>query len=166
MVQSDITDIEISKQNLRKSYEKLQILDKQKDEFLNIASHELRTPITSIRGYISMIADGDTGEVNPETKQYLERVLASSTRLLTLINDMLDIAKLEAGKHEFDEENVEIREFINDCFAETAQLFKQKRQACTIDIDFERLVIKTDRNRLLQVMINLLGNANKFTPEE
>jgi signal transduction histidine kinase len=78
---------------------------------------------------------------------------------------MLDIAKLESGKQSFLEENLEIHEFLNDCYEETSQLYKQKRQTFELDVRFEKLIIKTDRNKFLQVMINLLGNAHKFTPE-
>ncbi len=92
----DITQRHLKEEELRISFTRLLELDEKKDEFINIASHELRTPMTAIAGYISMILDGDAGEISPEAKMYLEQVFKSSRQLLTLINDMLDIAKLES----------------------------------------------------------------------
>lgn len=96
IIQNDITDLEIAQQKLEKSLEKQKELDIRKDEFLNIASHELRTPMTSIKGYLSMILDGDAGEINDEVKSYLNQAYKGSQRLLNLINDMLDISKIES----------------------------------------------------------------------
>lgn len=125
-IQSDITDIQIAKEQLKKSFKKLKDLDAKKDEFLNIASHELRTPMTVIRGYITMMLDGDAGEISDEAKTYLERVLKSTNRQLNLINDMLDIAKLEAGKQEFDIRPVNIPHCIREVADDMRQQFESK----------------------------------------
>ncbi|MDD2487058.1 MAG: PAS domain S-box protein [Candidatus Gracilibacteria bacterium] len=165
VIKADITDIEIAKQHLKKSFHKLKELDKKKDEFLNIASHELRTPMTSIKGYISMILDGDAGEINEEVRQYLEQVYMSSGRLLSLINDMLDISKIEGGKQEFQYEKSEIRKLLNEVCFELNQLFINKKQELKLNIDFSDFYYNTDINKFKQVIVNILGNANKFTPE-
>lgn len=96
VIQSDVTDLEIARQKLRVALSKQKELDVKKDEFLNIASHELRTPMTLIKGYISMILDGDAGDINDEARSYLAQAYIGSQRLLDLINDMLDISKIES----------------------------------------------------------------------
>ena len=165
VVKTDITDIEIAKQHLKKSFDKLKELDKKKDDFLNIASHELRTPMTSIKWYLSMILDGDAWDINNEVRQYLEQVYQSSGRLLNLINDMLDISKIEWWKEIFQNEDIEINKLLNDVCFEMYQLFKRKKQELKINIDFENFHYNTDWNKLKQVIVNILWNANKFTPE-
>ncbi|MBP8017122.1 PAS domain-containing sensor histidine kinase, partial [Candidatus Gracilibacteria bacterium] len=165
-IMTDITDIEFAKENLKQSFDKLKELDIKKDEFLNIASHELRTPMTSIKGYISMILEGDAGEINGDVKIYLEKVYNNVTRLINLINDMLDISKLEAEKQEFTFEKVDIKKFLLETSEEVQQLFKSKGQKFEININYENYYRDIDINMLKRVIINLLGNANKFTPTE
>lgn len=162
---TDVTHLETAKIQLRRSIRHLKELDIKKDEFLNIASHELRTPMTSIRGYTSMILDWDTGEVRDETKVYLEHILESSTRLIALINDMLNIAKLESGKDEFQLEIREISECIISAIADIKPLMLQKKQHLHVEIEFNELFYKIDPNKFKQVLLNLIGNAIKFTPE-
>ena len=164
IIQNDVTDLEITQQNLKRSLEKQKELDVKKDEFLNIASHELRTPMTSIKGYLSMILDGDAGEINDEVKSYLTQVYKSSQRLLDLINDMLDISKIESGKQEFFMKTMNIASLIKETATEVTGLFEKKQQNFIISIDFENFEYTTDENKLKQVLLNLLGNANKFTP--
>lgn len=163
-IRTDITELELAKEDLKESYEKLKELDNKKDEFLNIASHELRTPMTSVKWYISMILDWDAGEINDEVRQYLTQVYKSSKRLLNLINDMLDISKIESGKQEFVYEKIEVRKMINEVSFEFEQLFKKKNQKFFLDINFEKFEFITDLNKLKQVIINIIWNANKFTP--
>ena len=86
---------------VREESEHFQELSKIKDEFISMAGHELRTPMTGIRGYLSMILDGDAGPITEQTEKFLRIILKESERLILLINDMLDIAKLEAGKMDF-----------------------------------------------------------------
>jgi len=81
---------------LERAYEKLRELDEKKTEFLNVASHELRTPMTSVKGYASMLLDGDAGELPTTAKEYVNVIFNQSKRLVRLINDMLDISKIEA----------------------------------------------------------------------
>ncbi|MCK9272180.1 ATP-binding protein [Candidatus Gracilibacteria bacterium] len=164
-IRTDITELELAREDLKESFEKLKELDTKKDEFLNIASHELRTPMTSVKGYISMILDGDAGEINDEVRQYLSQVYKSSSRLLNLINDMLDISKIESGKQEFILEKIDVKKMLDDVSFEFEQLFKKKGQKFIKEIDFEKFEFITDLNKLKQVIINILGNANKFTPD-
>ncbi|EKE27373.1 MAG: Sensor protein [uncultured bacterium (gcode 4)] len=164
MIQTDITDLEIAQQELKVSLIKQKELDTKKDEFLNIASHELRTPMTSVKWYISMILEWDAWEINPVVRTYLEQVYKSSERLLNLINDMLDISKIESGQ-EIIYEKLNLASLITETCIEIQALFEKKWQKFTNIIDFENFEYNTDWNKLKQVLLNLLWNAHKFTWE-
>lgn len=165
IIATDISDISIGREHLKKSFDKLKLLDIKKNDFLNIASHELRTPMTAIQGYIAMILEGDAGEINPEVHLYLTQVYASSKRLIDLINDMLDISKLESGKEVFEIIEADIVRLISDVMFELRPIAEQKQQKFDSFIDLPSLMFKTDINKFKQVLINLVGNAIKFTPE-
>lgn len=164
IIQTDVTDIEITQQRLKDSYNKLKELDIRKDEFLNIASHELRTPMTSVKWYISMILEWDAWEINDEVRIYLEKVYWSASRLLALINDMLDISKIESWKQELHLEEVNLKKLLEDTFDEMKHLLEEKNQKWKTEIKFDTIKLKTDENKLKQVLLNLLWNAQKFTP--
>ncbi|EKE30338.1 MAG: Sensor protein [uncultured bacterium (gcode 4)] len=165
VIQTDITDLEIAQQELKISLNKQKELDTKKDEFLNIASHELRTPMTSVKWYISMILDWDAGDINPEVRTYLEKVYKSSQRLLNLINDMLDVSKIESWNQEINFESIDLAALIRETWEEIRSLFEKKWQKFTNIIDFESFEYNTDWNKLKQVLLNMLWNANKFTRE-
>jgi PAS domain S-box-containing protein len=133
----DITMRKKMEEEIKNAYEELKELDIKKDEFLNIASHELRTPMTSIRWYLSMILDGDVWEINENVKSYLEKVYNNSNRLLNLINDMLDISKLEADKQNFSIENINIKKLLTEVYDEMEQLFINKKQEFILDSQFD-----------------------------
>lgn len=165
IIQHDVTDLEIAQQNFKISLNKQIELDHKKDEFLNIASHELRTPMTSIKWYISMILDWDAWDINEEVKTYLEQVFISSQRLLNLINDMLDISKIESWIQELRFEKIDLKKFIQDTCWEFRTLLQNKKQKLEMIIDFENFEYNTDINKLKQVLVNLIWNANKFALE-
>ena len=164
VIQTDVTDIEIAKQILKKSFEQLQELDKKKNDFLNIASHELRTPMTAVKGYASMILDGDAGPVSPETHIYIEQIYNSSNRLIQLINDMLDISKLEAGKMTLLPECIGIHKLLREILMDMRQITNKKQQTIVEDYTSDEICYVIDKDKLRQVLINLISNASKFTP--
>lgn len=142
--------------------EKLKELDDKKNEFIGIVSHELRTPLTSIKGYLDMILDGDYWEINNKMKETIEGLYHNADRLINLVNDMLDITKLEAGKIEFYNEKISLNELIIQIF-ETYKNIAQEKQ---IDFVFEwdkNVFIFTDKQKLSQIIINLISNAFKFS---
>ena len=162
---SDVTELETGRLELQRSLRRMKELDQKKDDFLNIASHELRTPMTSIKGYISMIVDGDAGEVSDEARTYLKRVLDNTNRLIALINDMLSIAKLESGKEGFSFETYDVREIIQKVVDDFMPVAIQKKQVLEMDITYDTFPLRTDAHKLEQILVNILGNAIKFTPE-
>ncbi len=152
--------------SLMESYRELKELDTKKTNFINVVSHELRTPMTVIKGYISMLLDGDVWPISEEVKIYLERVYSGTTLLLKLVNDMLDIAKMESGKMTFHEETFSYKEFLNGILLDIEQLAHKKFITLTSTADFEDIEVLTDKQHFGRVLINILWNAVKFTPNK
>jgi signal transduction histidine kinase len=137
-----------------------------KDEFLATMSHELRTPLTSIIGYTGILMTGMRGQVDDVAKGMLARVRESSHNLLNLINDILDIAKIEAGRMELVEAPFELREFVQKLQAQADVLARQKEVNFEVVIDEDLPeIIYGDADKMGQVVRNLLSNAVKFTEE-
>ena len=153
------------KEEKNKIIEKLEEINKTKDEFLNIASHELRTPLTTIKWYVSMLLEWECWEPDEEMRMYLKKILRSSNRLIDLINDMLDVQKLEAWKMDFYFEEFDVSSVINDVYSDMQSLAGDKNQKIVLNNNFKDLYIKSDYNKILQVLTNLVSNAIKFTPE-
>jgi signal transduction histidine kinase len=143
----------------------LQKLDKIKSNFLNITSHELRTPMSAIKGYIQMMLKGNLGTINEEQKHSLEVILRNSNRLDRLIQDILDISRLESGTMKFITEKTDVTIMVNEIaeiMQASADLKRIKINAET-GIDVPELTI--DKDRITQVVVNLLNNAIKFSPD-
>lgn len=165
IVQTDITDLETAKQKLKTSNRELKKLDNKKSDFLNIASHELRTPITSINWYLSMLADWDIWNIDEEWKKYINKLSNISKWLLYLINDMLDISKLEAWKIDYVKENFLLDKLINELINNFEPLIKEKNLSINYINKLDELEIYNDRNKIKQCILNLISNAIKFTPK-
>jgi signal transduction histidine kinase len=151
--------------SLVESNDRLKELDLKKSNFINVASHELRTPMTVIKWYISMMLDGDLGKMNEETLVYLSRVFKSTNLLLDLVNDMLDISKMESEKMIFTYETFEYVAFLWNIMFDMNKLASVKNMHITHTEKFDRLDIYSDTRKLTRVLINIIGNAIKFTPE-
>lgn len=136
-----------------------------RDLFLANMSHELRTPLNGVIGFAEFLADEKPGPLNAKQKEYLEDILHSGKHLLHVINDVLDLAKIEAGKMELNQERFSICKAIEDVHA-ALELTAQKKQlqiAIELDPSFDEVIL--DRNRFKQVLYNLFSNAVKFTDE-
>jgi signal transduction histidine kinase len=134
-----------------------------KDRFLANMSHELRTPLNGIIGFSEFLVDGKPGTLNPKQKDYLEDILNSGRHLLQLINDLLDLAKVEAGKMELKVEKFLLRESIEEVCAVTELIAQKKGIRVGVYIAPELGEITLDRKMFKQVLYNLLSNAIKFT---
>jgi PAS domain S-box-containing protein len=139
-------------------------LDRMKTEFVSQVSHELRTPLTAIKGFTDMILDGDAGEVNEEQQEYLEIVKESTDRLVTLINDLLDVARIESGRIKLNVESIDVGAIVTSVVATLRPLIDGKDQSVTIEIAPDLPPARGDRDRVLQVVTNLVSNAHKYTP--
>lgn len=139
-------------------------LDKLKDEFVSVASHELRTPMTAIKGLISMIFEGDFGKPSEELKDPLQDIATSTDRLIQLVNDILDVSRIEAGRVRITLDDIEIDKVVKEITALIEPLTKQKNISLIVK-DFGQTRVKTDPDKIKEVLQNLLGNAVKFTDQ-
>ncbi len=140
-------------------------VDRMKTEFVSMVSHELRTPLTSIKGFTDLILDGDAGEVDEEQREYLEIVQKNADRLLGLINDLLDISRIESGRIHLKIEPVSLQEIVSLVVATMQPQLETKDQPLSVEIDPAASRVMGDRDKLVQVLTNLVSNAHKYSPE-
>lgn len=152
--------------DLARANEELKRLDSLKSDFVSAVSHELKTPLTSIKGYASILKGGKLGEVTPEQKERLERIDKHSTNLTKLVNDMLDISRIESGRVEMEIKPLSIKDVIEEVIEIIAPLVESKRIKVGLKIVPEVNKVLADRSQIERVFLNLLGNAIKFTPNE
>jgi signal transduction histidine kinase len=160
--------LEESRRNVRALAAKnaeLQRATRLKSEFLANMSHELRTPLNAIIGFSDLVLAQGVGELNPQQRDYLEAVLRNGRHLLELINGVLDLSKIEAGRMSLTLEQTDLRDAITGAVADTASLRSAKNQDCLLELDEASLQVLADGVRVRQILFNLLSNASKFTPE-
>jgi PAS domain S-box-containing protein len=139
-------------------------IDRMKSEFISTVSHELRTPLTSIKGYVDLILDGDAGEINKTQCEFLTIVKQNTDRLVSLINDLLDISRIESGKVQMRKEPLAIDKIIRDVVTNFKTLLEEKAHELELELADNLPILIGDRDRISQVLTNLLGNAIKYTP--
>jgi PAS domain S-box-containing protein len=138
-------------------------LERLKSDFISTVSHELRTPLTSIKGYVDLVLAGDVGPLTPEQKEFLTIVSQNTTRLTELINDLLEIERLESGKIKFEFAELDLAEVLENVARSLHVNAEQKGLEFLTEIP-SGLKVRGDRERLAQVFLNLLSNAIKYTP--
>jgi GAF domain-containing protein len=141
----------------------LQVASQHKSQFLANMSHELRTPLNAILGYTELILDNIYGETPDKMREVLDRLHANGKHLLGLINDVLDLSKIEAGQLTLDLADYSLKEVVQTVFTAVESLATGKKLALTIDVAPKLPVGHGDERRLTQVLLNLVGNAIKFT---
>lgn len=141
-----------------------QKIQRLKNEFVSMVSHELRTPLTSIRGSLSLIVGGVAGEIPPQAKALVEIGYKNSERLVLLINDILDIEKIESGKMDFKIEPVQLIPLVEQAIEANIAYGEQFGVKFKLHNDLSNVLVKVDSARLMQVLTNLLSNAAKFSP--
>lgn len=141
-----------------------QKIERMKSEFISTVSHELRTPLTSIRGSLGLIAGGVTGELPPQTKALVEIAHKNSERLILLVNDILDMEKIESGKIEFQLKPVELMPLLHQALESNRAYGEQFDVSYQLESELPGIMLNVDANRLMQIMANLLSNAAKFSP--
>ncbi|MFW6211051.1 MAG: PAS domain-containing sensor histidine kinase, partial [bacterium] len=161
----DFTERKKAREELEKSYEKLKELDDLKTSFTQMITHELRTPITSIKGYVSFILGGASGGINEKTREFLEIVKNNSERLLRLINDLLDAAKIESGAFMLEKETMSVEKVIDDVIKTLEGAARGKNIKFIKTGDFKDAEIYADEYRINQIILNFASNALKFSPE-
>ncbi len=150
-------------QEVYKMNAQLHQLDKLKDDFVSIASHELRTPMTAIRSYVWMAINRSDIPLSDRLKRYLERTLISTERLINLVNDMLNISRIESGRVEIKPQPFSLSTLLNDVIFEVDAKAKE-RKVTVIAPQAQIPNVFADADKVHQVLLNLVGNALKFTP--
>lgn len=157
--------IDEATRELRKTNAKLKALDEAKDEFISMASHQLRTPLTSAKGYISMVLEGDTGRISEAQKAMLQQAFDSSQRMVYLIADLLNVSRLKTGK--FIIENVATN--LADVIEAEIQQIQESAQARGLEIIYDKPAhfptVLLDETKIRQVIMNFLDNAMYYTPK-
>src|SRR5687767_1513528 len=158
-------ELEQATRDLRAANARLQELDRMKDDFISTVTHELRTPLTSIRAFSEILHDHPDIDA-AEQQRFLSLIIKESERLTRLINQVLDLAKLESGLAEWQTAELDLNELVADAVGATSQLFKSRRVEVHTRPGGRVSRVVGDRDRVMQVMLNLLSNAVKFCPED
>jgi len=151
-------------QKLQEAYAELQTLDTMKDELISNVSHELKTPLISIKGYGELLYDEKLGKLSDEQKKSLKAIIRNADRLTRLINSILFVSKFKAGRVEFKFESLDIRKIFKICVDDLKWILDKKHIQLEMDIP-EILKITGDRDRFIELITNLIDNAVKFSPE-
>ncbi|MEG4044427.1 ATP-binding protein [Microcoleus sp. Pol17_C1] len=155
-----------TQENLRQVNEELEYSSQLKSEFLASMSHELRTPLNSILGFSDLLLRQTAGQLSDRQINYVELIEKSGQHLLQLINDILDLSKIEAGKVELNLQPVRVQELATDCLKMMQPRAEKKRIGLSLELDNRITKVWLDERRVRQIVINLLSNAIKFTPEQ
>jgi len=156
--------VEARTRELQESNERLQELDRLKSEFLSDVSHELRTPLTSVKGYVDYLLEGIVGELSPPQRDFLTRVKGNTDRLVRLINDLLDLSRIEAGRVDFHPVRLAMVEVATEVIDALRPLAAEKEVDLSTDMSETDGFVRADRDKVYQILLNLTHNAVKFTP--
>ena len=154
-------ELEAATAELREANERLKELDRLKDDFVSTVTHELRTPLTSIRAFTEILLDDPDVELG-QRKKFLGIITKETERLTRLINQVLDLAKIESGNAEWAETDVDLKDVISDTLGAMGQVFKERNIEVTAHLPERVSLVTADLDRMIQVMLNLLSNAAKF----
>ena len=151
---------------LQQSNKKLHELDESKDEFISMASHQLRTPLTTVKGYLSMVLEGDVGKISPEQRKVLEEAYDSSQRMVYLIGDFLNVSRLQTGKFELERTPVNITKIINEEIGQLTTGAAVRKIKLNYQPPANFPILSVDENKLRQVMMNFIDNAIYYSPPD
>jgi len=158
-------EVEKRTKELSEAYEELKKLDRAKSEFVSIASHQLRTPLTAIKGYISMMLENSYGRAPKKMQKPLENIYASNERLIKLVNDLLNISRIEAGRMEVQPEETSVEEILKSIVEELKN--EVERKGIYLKTEFPKGTkvkkISIDKDKIRQVILNIIDNAIRYT---
>ena len=153
-------------QEIRETNKKLAKLERLKSEFISIVSHELKTPLTSIKNSLDIVSSGKTGNITDSMMKFLDMAKRNVKKLSRIINDLLDMSKIEAGKMDYSYIIASVIPVIDDVKLNLTEMAKQKNLTINVDIKDELRDVYIDTDRIEQVLTNLVSNAIKFTPND
>ena len=148
-----------------KLYEAIQDANKAKSEFISLVAHELRVPMTSIKGYTDLMNAGLAGPLSDQQKQFLEVIRRNLSRMSSLISDLSDINHIESGRMKFDLKPFDLREVVGDVADSLRERIENREQTLHIEIEDDLPEVFADTTRIAQVVSNLMSNANKYTQD-
>lgn len=156
--------IDEATKKLQKSNEKLKALDEAKDEFISMASHQLRTPLTSVKGYISMVLEEDAGEINDQQKKFLSQAFISSQRMVFLISDLLNVSRLKTGKFVIENKSTYLPDIVEQEVKQLEETLKARELTMKFNKPANFPTVLVDDEKLRQVIMNFADNAIYYTP--
>jgi signal transduction histidine kinase len=159
---SDHAAIAISNAQL---YDEVQRANEAKSEFVSFVAHELKNPMTSIKGYTELLASGAVGGVNDMQANFLNTIRSNVERMSTLVSDLNDNSKIEAGRLRLDFKSMEVSDLVDEVLRSTKRQIEDKKQSVQLDLSPSLPTVWADRTRVGQVLTNLVSNAHKYTPE-
>jgi signal transduction histidine kinase len=158
--------LEESNIKLENANDKLKDLDKLKTEFLSLASHQLRSPLTAIKGYTSMVLEGDFGEINPKAKDAVERVFQSTMNLTKIVEDLLNVSKIEQGGMKYEMAPFSLSEISRDMSKDLSITADKKGLKLNFESDSDLdCTVNGDKEKIRQVVLNFIDNSIKYTKE-
>lgn len=158
--------LEETNDKLETANEKLKGLDKLKTEFVSLASHQLRSPLTAIKGYTSMLLEGDYGDIDPKAKETIERVMESSNNLTMVVEDLLNVSKIESGGMKYEMAPFNLTEMASDEAKDLSMTAEKKGLKLEFKSDKDLVcMVNGDKEKIRQVMINFIDNSIKYTKE-
>jgi len=158
-------ELEASNREIAEKSRQIEVASQHKSEFLANMSHELRTPLNAIIGFSEVLTERMFGELNEKQEEYLKDIYASGTHLLSLINDILDLSKIEAGRMELELTEFHLPTALDSALTLVRERAGRRSIALQMNIDSRLGQIQADERKVRQVVLNLLSNAIKFTPE-
>lgn len=158
--------IDVATKELRSSNAQLKHLDEVKDEFMSMASHQLRTPLTSIKGYLSMVIDGDVGKVTPQQEKLLQEAFNSSERMVHLIADFLNVSRLQTGKFVVEKSEIDFNDLVRTEIKELQGMAKGRNMTLKFDAPAGSLYARADAGKLREVIMNFVDNAIYYSKAE
>jgi signal transduction histidine kinase len=159
---SDHAAIAISNAQL---YSEVQRANLAKSEFVSFVAHELKNPMTSIKGYTELLAGGAVGQVNEMQANFLRTIHSNVERMSTLVSDLNDNSKIEAGRLRLDYKAMDLNELVDEVSRSTRRQIEDKKQTLQLELPPGLPLVWADRTRVAQILVNLVSNANKYTPE-
>ncbi len=152
-------------EDLEKANERLKELDQLKSEFVSLATHQIRGPLTAIKGYASLIIEGDYGELPKSFKEPIDTIYESSQSLVVIVEDFLNVSRIEQGKMKYDFTSFDLRDLVNEVITEAQPIIEKKGLTISAIICPKPVLVKADRGKIKQVVGNIIDNSVKYTPK-
>lgn len=159
-------ELEVINLKLASANDRLKELDKQKTEFVSFASHQLRSPLTAIKGYASLILEGDYGAITDDLKHAAQIIFDSTNTLVTVVADYLNVSSIELGQMKYDMKNIDLKDLVASAVEELKKNAESKQIKLSFNCDKAKFYpVKADKEKLKQVLMNIIDNSIKYTPK-